>query len=129
MGKPLGPRTTIKFGKVSVYKRTAAGGTQKKTDDAYIRPLKSVADYFGISGEKIVTKKGIGGRTYSVRGTSGAGSIKLPTAKKVKGVTRYKSLPVPAQATIPQIKLFLNRVIKKAKPDHFVSPDGRSWPL
>jgi predicted glycosyltransferase len=88
-----------------------------------------VADYFGISGDKIITKKGKAGRTYSVRGTTGAGSIKLPTAKKVKGVTRYKAIPVPAQATIAQIKTFLTKAIKKAKPDHFISVDGQSWPL
>jgi hypothetical protein len=124
MGKPLGPRTVVKFGRVAVYR-----DKKKSTKDAYIAPRKAVADYFGMDGQAIITKKGAGGRTYSVRGQRGGGSIKLPTNKKGKnGSVLFMRCPVPAGATIAQIQVFLKAVIKKNKPKMFYSPDGQGWP-
>jgi hypothetical protein len=123
--KPLGPRVTVLFS-------SGTGKTGNK-NNKYVFMRKETADYFGF---KIVVNPVIktkAGYELPVRGTTGAGSIKVPLAKSgtAKGgtkVVRYRRIPVPASANISQIRKFLQTATRN-KPEQFASTDGRTHPV
>lgn len=121
VNRPLGPRVTVAFGTDTKTKKTK-----------YVYMLKSIATYYGFTvaaDPKVKTKKG---KLVAVRGTIGSGSIKVPYGTKVTGkkgaATKYKSIPVPAGATVSKIRTFLQKASKN-KPLSFTTPQGRSYPL
>lgn len=125
----IGARVTVVVGTKKV-------GNETKTLYSYMP--KAVADLFGfkpISAPKTKPKKkGQSGRL--IRGSMGAGSIKVPigkpTKKKVGGkevqVQKYRSIPVPNGCTNEMIVAFLKKASKN-KPEKFVSVDGRTYPV
>lgn len=122
--KALGPRVTVLFAAAG---RTGKGKTGKTTNNAkYVYMLKSTATKFGfkeVPDAQVKTKK----ETFlAVRGSKGAGSIKIPvgTGKDQKLVR----MPVPAGSTITEIKKFLQQA-KSNKPETFYSVNGRSYPV
>jgi hypothetical protein len=124
----IGPRLVVLFGSITRYKKVGTK-SQKTVGPAYCAPRKATCEYFGISGEPVVTKKGANGRTYPVRGERGGKHILLPmkTRKDKSGNYRMAQIPVPAGATVAQIQVFLKGKIKKNAPASFVSPDGRTY--
>lgn len=125
-GKPLGPRVTVVFGKVTTGKR--------KGQTMYTYMLKSTADYFGFkAAPKAVGKKPKKGQPRLIRGSKGGGSIKVAmkragTAKGGKSVTRFRSIPVPPGATLQDCQKFLQGASKN-KPESFASKDGQTYPV
>ncbi|MBN3924007.1 hypothetical protein [Nostoc sp. NMS4] len=136
-GKKRGPRATVLF--------KSGSGQGKGGKSIYVYMLRSVAEKLGftIVKDATITRKPAKGGTkkevkVAVRGSAGAKHIKVPvggsrqTAAKTTSPnsgtkTQYVSIPVPASANIPDIKAFLGKASKK--PDSFVSPDGRTYPL
>lgn len=123
--KALGPRVTVL---VATKKASGKGKGQKKL---YSFMSKKAADYFGFTAEAkpvgaAPKKKGAAQRV--VRGSKGAGSIKVPKANKKDGKNVYLSIPMPNGTTIEEIKAFLERG-KSNKPDHFYSTMGKYYPL
>lgn len=122
-GVKLGTRVTVEFASAKKGGKTATKGNSAR----YIYVLKSTAEALGL---KIVPAAGVKtkkGNTVAVRGSSGAGSIKVPIGEAKDGKKKYKSVPVPANATINEIRQFLSKASKK--PESFVSVDGRSYPV
>jgi hypothetical protein len=131
--RKLGPRATVAF------KSGQGQGRGAKTQ--YVYMLRSVAEKLGfkIVTDATVTRKAPKGSKAKeiklpVRGSSGAKRIKVPlpdtnsrTANSKGAATKYLSVPVPANATITDIKKFLGNASKK--PESFVSPDGRTYSL
>jgi hypothetical protein len=62
-----------------------------------------------------------------VRGSVGAGSIKVPDGQTKDGKKKYVSIPIPSGVTLSEIKTFLGKA--KTKPEGFVSKQGRYYPL
>ena len=119
-----GPRATVLF-------KQGSGNTPTKR----VYMLKSTADFFGFKidkGIKITRNK----TRLTVRGSFGAGSIKVPTGRtgttRVNGKTvKYEKtvdIPVPSGANIEDIRKFL-RTATKNKPDRFATIYGRVYPV
>lgn len=92
---------------------------------------KATADYFGFKYEKkIKIRIGKKKQRVPIKGSMGAGSIKVPTKNKAKGGVGFKlaQIPVPGPATILDIQTFL-KTASKNKPESFFSVDGQSWPV
>ena len=126
-GTKLGPRVTVQFGAASRQsKKTGSGSTNNAR---YVYMLKSTAELFGfkvVPSAGVKTKKG---GTRVVRGSIGSGSIKVPAGSPDKdGKQKFKSIPVPAGATVADIQKFL-KTASKTKPTSFVSVDGRTYPV
>jgi hypothetical protein len=127
--KTLGARVTVLVGQV---KRKKNG---KDTNvNVYSYMSKATADYFGFKIETSATStpssKG-GGKKASprlVRGSTGAGSIKVPAGKPTNGKQPFKRIPIPSGLPLTQIKAFLSKASKN-KPTSFVSRDGRTYPI
>lgn len=126
-GKPLGSRVSVEFG--------TAGKANSKTKQskAFVRMLESTAKLFGFkqAQDSALVRKTKSGTQITVRGEK-ATSIKVPTGKKNKSKAgnsydQLKSIPVPASASLSQIKTFLKKASKK--PKYFISPDGRQHTL
>lgn len=129
----IGPRVTVTVG-------TKKDGTVSKTLYSYMP--KVVADLFGFkaiaapkSKDRTVGTKKIAGSL--IRGSSGAGSIKVPIGKPIKkknktggttSVQKYRSIPMPNGVTNVMIAAFLKKATKN-KPTSFVSRDGRTYPV
>lgn len=129
----IGPRVTVSVGSKKV-------GTANVTLYSYMP--KTVADLFGFkpisapkSKDRTVNGKKVAGSL--IRGSLGAGSIKVPigkpTKKKSKSggnttVQKYRSIPMPNGATNVMIVAFLKKASKN-KPASFVSRDGRTYPV
>lgn len=125
----IGARVTV----VVATKKTKDGS---KTFYSYMP--KAVADLFGfkaIAAPK--SKSKVKGREGTLlRGSIGAGSIKVPigkpTTKKVGGKTvkvqKYRSIPIPNGVSNAGIAAFLRKATKN-KPEKFVSKDGRTYPV
>ncbi|MCC5624451.1 hypothetical protein [Nostoc sp. CHAB 5715] len=123
-GTKLGPRVTVQF--------AAAKKTSKKTGTQggsarYVFMLKSTAEALGLKAVPQAGVKNKKGTTIAVRGSKGAGSIKVPIGNSKDGKQKYKSIPVPAGATINEIRQFLSKASNK--PQSFVSVDGRTYPI
>ena len=119
--KKLGPRVTVLF---SAASSTGKGNTKNKTKYVYMR--KATADYFGFKAVPDAQVKTKNNRNMAVRGSFGAGSITFYNRSGEK--TKSIKIPVPAGATISQIKQFLQKASKN-KPDSFSSVNGRSYPV
>lgn len=123
--KPRGPRVSVEFGNAGSKK------AQKDGTKEYVMMLESTMKAFGFkqaqdSALTRTSKKSK--RSVTVRGSVGAGSIKVPTGKKTKKKTdQLLSIPVPGNATLQQIKTFLRRAGKR--PKYFISVDGRKHSL
>lgn len=125
----IGPRVTVSIGSKKV-------GT--KTVVLYSYMPKTIADLFGfkaISAPKSVGRVINGKKTEGnlLRGSVGAGSIKVPIGKapasgKRKGIQKFRSIPMPNGVTNVMIVAFLKKATKN-KPDRFVSKDGRTYPV
>jgi hypothetical protein len=122
-GKKLGPRVTVQFAAAKKQPK----GSKTKGGAVYVYMRKETADFFGF---KIVPSAGVKtskGYTLAVRGSFGAGSIKVPDPTS-KDKPKYKRIPVPASATIADIQKFLKTATKN-KPQQFASVDGRTYPI
>lgn len=122
-GVKLGIRVTVEF---AAAKPSGQRGV-KSSSARYIYVLKSTAEALGL---KVVAAAGVKnkkGNTIAVRGSSGSGSIKVPVGDAKDGKQKYKRVPVPANATINEIRQFLSKASKK--PTSFVSVDGRTYPV
>ncbi|MBD2416065.1 hypothetical protein H6G80_03150 [Nostoc sp. FACHB-87] len=134
MAGKLGPRATVLF--------KSGSGQGKGAKSQYVYMLRSVAEKLGLKivPDATVTRKAPASSKgkkeikVSVRGSFGAKRVKVPlpgtqsntaTRKGVK--VKYLSVPVPADATIADIKKFLQGASKK--PQSFVSPNGRTYSL
>jgi hypothetical protein len=129
----IGPRVTVAIGTKKV-------GNANVTLYSYMP--KTVADLFGFKAVAAPKAKDrtVGGKKITgglIRGSIGAGSIKVPIGKptKKKGtsgktttVQKYRSIPVPNGATNAMIVAFLKKAGKN-KPTSFVSRDGRTYPV
>jgi hypothetical protein len=127
--KALGQRVTVLVGQVKKKKNG------KDTNvNVYSHMLKSTADYFGFKIEASATttpsSKGGGKKATPrlVRGSSGAGSIKVPKAAAKDKKPTFARIPIPSGLPLTQIKAFLQKASKN-KPTSFVSRDGRSYPI
>jgi hypothetical protein len=123
-GVKLGPRVTVEF--AAAKKGSKKTGTQGGSA-RYVFMLKSTADALGLKVVPAAGVKNKKGTVIAVRGSSGAGSIKVPMGEGKDGNKKYKSIPVPANATITEIRQFLSKASKK--PTSFVSVDGRTYPI
>lgn len=105
-------------------------GKNKEGRAVYVRPLKSVADFFGLPIEKkIPFRKGKKNRIIYQRGSLGTASIKVPSGKLTKSkAQQFFSIPIPASATIGKIEAFLKKA-KKNKPVSFVTQFGQEYPI
>ncbi len=123
-GVKLGPRVTVEFAaaKRGSTKTGTQGGSAR-----YVYMLKSTAEALGLKVVPAAGVKNKKGTVIAVRGSSGAGSIKVPVAGGKDGKQKYKSIPVPGGATINEIRQFLSKASKK--PQSFVSVDGRTYPI
>lgn len=127
----LGPRVSVVMGSV---KKTVAG--KAKTVKLVSFMAKTTADFYGFKAEavKSTATKNSAGKTVAprlIRGSTGAGSIKVPALASSKGkggVRKYKSIPVPNGMTNVQIEAFLKKATKN-KPTSFVSVDGITYPV
>jgi hypothetical protein len=127
----LGARASVVVGTI---KKKVAGKDQTVKLVSYM--AKSTADFFGFKTEVVRTtpSKTAAGKTKSprlIRGSKGAGSIKVPAGKTSKGkgsVQKFKRIPMPAGVTLNQIEAFLKKATKN-KPTSFVSKDGVSYPI
>ncbi|AFY72962.1 hypothetical protein Syn7502_00830 [Synechococcus sp. PCC 7502] len=125
----VGPRASVVIGTV---KKTIGG--KSKTVKLVSYMAKSTADFFGFKTEavKSTATKSAGGKTVAprlIRGSIGAGSIKVPAGKTSAakgGVQKFKQIPIPSGATNVQIEAFLKTATKN-KPTSFVSRDGRTY--
>jgi hypothetical protein len=115
--KEVDPRVTVVFG--------SKKGKDKKSTPAYSRVKKSVADFFGLTLAPRATSKGKNGRANRlIRGSVGAGSVKVILASKTKsGSPATKSIPVPSGVSMEQVQKLLSG-LKKNKPTHFITKDG-----
>lgn len=124
-GKKLGPRVTVQF---AAAKRTPKGAQKSKSNNpVYVFMRKETAEYFGfkiVQSAGVKTKKG---NTIAVRGSFGAGSIKVPEPGN-SDKKKYRQIPVPGNATIADVQKFL-RTASKNKPEAFASVDGRTYPV
>jgi len=79
----------------------------------------SVAEKLGLKAapQPLSTKKTKKGRSIRMRGSVGAGSMRIHV-----GNGKYVSVPVPASAGIDEMVAFCKKL--KSKPDHFYTPDG-----
>jgi len=116
---------------LGTYERKYKIGSTTKTikNQVYTWVRKEVAEYFNMN---VVAnpKGGDGNKGAEVRGTKGAGSIKLPTGKKTsKGFTQYYAVPMPAYFKIEDMRKFVNDRVKQHKPERFIAPSGRSYPV
>ena len=123
-GVKLGTRVTVEFG--AAKKGSKKTGTEKSSA-RYIYVLKSTAEALGLKVIPAAGVKNKKGTTIAVRGSSKAGSIKVPIGDSKDGKKKYKSVPVPGGATINEIRQFLSKASKK--PTSFVSVDGRTYPI
>lgn len=127
--KALGPRVTVLVGQI----KKKVGGKDTNVN-VYSYMAKTTADFFGFKTEASATStpsSKSGGKKRSprlIRGSSGAGSIKVPAGKPANGKQAYKRIPVPSGLPLTQIKAFLQKASKN-KPERFVSRDGRSYPI
>lgn len=129
----IGPRVTVSVGSKKV-------GNANVTFYSYMP--KTVADLFGFkaisapkSKDRTVNGKKVAGSL--IRGSFGAGSIKVPIGKPTKkksktggttSVQKFRSIPMPGGVTNVMIAAFLKKATKN-KPASFVSRDGRSYPV
>lgn len=129
----IGPRVTVSVGSKKV-------GTTNITLYSYMP--KTVADLFGFKAisapkakDRTVNGKKVAGGL--IRGSLGAGSIKVPIGKPTKkksksggstSVQKYRSIPMPGGATNVMISAFLKKASKN-KPTSFVSRDGKTYPV
>ena len=129
----IGPRVTVAIGSKKVGSATVT---------LYSYMPKTVADLFGFkpvaapkAKDRTVNGKKVAGGL--IRGSIGAGSIKVPIGKPTKkksksggstSVQKYRSIPVPNGATNAMIVAFLKKASKN-KPGSFVSRDGRTYPV
>lgn len=129
----IGPRVTVAVGTKKVGNATVT---------LYSYMPKTIADLYGfkaISAPKSKDHK-VGGKTVAgglIRGSFGAGSIKVPLGKPTKkksasgkqvSVQKFRSIPMPNGATNVMIVAFLKKATKN-KPVSFVSRDGRTYPV
>lgn len=129
MGNKLGPRVTVFFGKKPKKDRRAGGGAGGANNPLYVYMLKKTAEFFGLKPTPRATiqvKRGNKTIRVPVRGANGA-SIKVKVGG-TDGKPKYKSVPVPTGATREQIEAFIN-TFKSNKPEGYISPDGKYWPI
>jgi hypothetical protein len=130
----IGPRVTVVFGTIQVANSANKSGGGRKTVYVYMR--KSTAEYFGLKEAPNAVVQTKNKRKLPVRGSKGAGSIKIPVGAGTKvgggakgaGKVVYKRIPVPSGANIETIRKFIG-TFSKNKPDSFVTKDGRTWPV
>ena len=130
----IGPRVTVTIGTKKVGNQTVV---------LYSYMPKTVSDLFGFkpisapkSKDRTVNGKKVSGGL--IRGSIGAGSIKVPIGKPLKKkikatgkfgmVQKFRSIPMPNGANNTMIAAFLKKATKN-KPDRFVSKDGRTYPI
>lgn len=129
----IGPRVTVSVGTKKVGNATVT---------LYSYMPKTIADLFGFkaisapkSKDHTVNGKKVAGGL--IRGSFGAGSIKVPIGKPTKkksksggstSIQKYRSIPMPNGATNVMISAFLKKATKN-KPASFVSRDGRTYPV
>jgi hypothetical protein len=132
--KALGPRVSVLVGQVT---RNVNGKPVKANVYSYM--LKSTAEYFGfkaVNAQTTPARKASGAKKSAtlVRGTVGAGSIKVPVATAATGTgtkgkgSKYRRIPMPSGLTLAQIQAFLTKATKN-KPQSFVSKNGRTYPV
>jgi hypothetical protein len=128
----LGPRQTVVFTTKKVGGKNVTLYSNVPAETVKLFGLKVVANAKGrdytVNGKKVTGAE--------VRGSVGAGSMKLPVGKPVsktvngKKVTRqkYRSIPVPAGATVKDMKAFATKITTN-KPTKIVTPRGVSYGL
>lgn len=126
-GTKLGPRVTVQFAAAKRQSKDSKAAGKKTEGAVYVYMLKSTADFLGLKAVPSAGVKTKKGNTVAVRGSKGSGSIKVPIGEAKDGKQKYKSIPVPAGATIAQIQNFLKAA--KTKPASFTSVNGRSYPI
>lgn len=127
----LGPRVSVV---IATVKKKVGGKDRTVKLVSYM--AKSTADFYGFKAEAVKTTatKTASGRTSPprlIRGSTGAGSIKVPagTTSRARGAkTKYRSIPMPSGVTNVQIEAFLKKASKN-KPSSFVSRDGITYPI
>jgi hypothetical protein len=129
----IGPRVTVAVGSKKVGNATV---------QLYSYMPKGVADLFGFKAIAAPKSKDrtVGGKKIAgglLRGSFGAGSIKVPIGKpttkknaagKSTSVQKYRSIPMPNGVTNTMIAAFLKKATKN-KPVSFVSVGGRTYPV
>lgn len=125
----IGARQTVAIGSKKVGNTTVT---------LYSYMPKTIVDLFGFKA--IAAPKGkqrtINGKKVEgglLRGSVGAGSIKVPIGKapttgKNKGKQKFRSIPMPNGVTNAMIAAFLKKATKN-KPEKFVSVGGRTYPV
>ncbi len=114
---------------LGTYERKYKLGNKTETikNQMYTWVRKEVAEYFNLTVVKN-PKGGKNNKGAEVRGTKGAGSIKLPTGKKTaKGYPQYYAIPVPGFFKVQDMREFINNRVKAKTPDTFIAPSGRSY--
>lgn len=129
-------RIPVYFGKIKRRVRKEDGTRETQLKDAIILPTRRVADALNLTpatdaqmeNSYQITVSGGGKETIEgiIPGSKGAGSIRVPLEgqKTPKGYQKYVSVPVPASASIKQIRQFAS---KYPKIKTFSSPGGRSY--
>ncbi len=110
---------------LGTYSRKIKDGTKTKTVSQryYSSVTRDAIEALDLEIEDEAVSK-TGG--VEVRGTKGAGSIKVTLGKKTtKGNLKYHSIPVPAWFKIKDMKTFVKDKITKA--DQFIAPSGRTY--
>jgi hypothetical protein len=123
-GKKLGSRVTVRY------------AVESGNQPVYVYMLKSTAEFFGFKYDKVALKTTKKNYKIPVRGSVGAKSIKIPTGKYKTYTTKGKSLkieifkriPIPTSGNLIKTIKFLKSATKN-KPEKFISPDGRTWPV
>lgn len=125
----IGPRVTVAIGSKKV-------GTATVTLYSYMP--KTVADLYGFKAISAPTSKArtVNGKKVEgnlLRGSLGAGSIKVPIGKPLKSkkkggakTQKYRSIPIPGGVTNKMIAAFLKKATKN-KPASFVSVGGKTY--
>lgn len=125
--KALGPRVSVLVAQKKGVKGAKGG---KKL---YSFMAKKTAELFGFAiDNRAASGAAAKGKVQRiVRGSSGAGSIKVPISSGGSGndaKKKFVSIPIPSGVTLADIKTFLGKASKN-KPDSFVSKQGRTYPL
>ncbi len=119
-----GPRVSVLFGQIE--SKDSSGKKVKKNTYSYMR--KATADKLGFKGVAAYSqpKSSAGGKKRTgtaLRGSFRGKTIKIPY--KEGNNNKIVTVPIPSNATIPQIRAFLSKAkIGGNKVERFYSPGG-----
>lgn len=119
-------RVSVLLGTFKVPVKLPDGTRGEENRKVFTNCQRRVAERFGMG----ITALPLAGTTANevvVRGTKGAGSVRIPTGVvRANGSEQYYSIPMPGHFNLQETKVALAAAIKTNAPSKFVSKHGRT---